>query len=120
MLEVSDRWWDEVWRQGRTEVADELLTDPFVRHSATGTVVTSRADYRAMLVEFQRTLCRPRTTIDDRCVSGDRVWTRATSRGVNAETGQPTTVTWMLVQRMADGRIAEHWALTVHGIDWVS
>jgi predicted SnoaL-like aldol condensation-catalyzing enzyme len=118
MCAISDRWWHEIWRDGNVDAVDELLTDPFERHSAAGSSTSSRHDYKKMLAEFQRTLCRPETTIDDRVVSGDQVWTRATSRGLNRETGENTVVTWMLVQRIADGRIAEHWALTVRGVDW--
>jgi predicted SnoaL-like aldol condensation-catalyzing enzyme len=118
LLRISDRWWNEVWRDGNVDAADDIFTDPFVRHSATGTSVASRNDYKAMLAEFQRTLCRPETTIDDRAAAGDLVWTRATSRGLNRATGEIAVVTWMLIQRMSDGRIAEHWALTVRGVDW--
>ncbi len=117
-LKLATRWWDEVWRDGQLDVVDEIFTDPFVRHSGIGTQVVSRRDYKSMLSEFQRTLCRPQTTIDDQVVSGDRIWTRATSRGLNRETGDQTVLTWMLVQRITDDRIAEHWALTIRGVDW--
>jgi hypothetical protein len=117
-LRLTTRWWDEVWRDARLEVIDEIFTDPFVRHSGVGTQVVSRRDYTAMIGEFQRTLCRPQTTIDDRAISGDRIWTRATSRGLNRETGESTVLTWMLIQRIAGDRIAEHWSLTMRGIDW--
>ncbi len=115
---ISDRWWGEIWRDGNLDAVDEVLTDPFVRHSSVGSSVSPRQEYKKMLAEFQRTLCHPETTIDDRVVSGDRVWTRATSKGLNRETGENTVVSWMLVQRIADGRIAEHWVLTVRGVDW--
>lgn len=117
---ISDRWWIEIWRDGDLDAVDEVLSDPFVRHSSLGTSVSPRREYKQMLAEFQRTLCRPETTIDDRAVDGDRVWTRATSRGLNRETGENTVVTWMLVQRMENGRIAEHWVLTARGVDWVA
>lgn len=119
-VRLSERWWDEIWRDADIDVADEILADPFVRHTGTGTAVTSRAEYKAMLAEFQRTLCRPQTTIDDRVISGDRIWTRATSRGFNRETGEPTVVTWLIVQRVAGDRIAEHWLLTMRGVDWAA
>lgn len=115
---ISDRWWHEIWRDGNLDAVDDVLADPFVRHSSVGSNVSSRKEYKKMLAEFQRTLCRPETTIDDRVVSRDRVWTRATSSGLNRETGENTVVTWMLVQRIADGRIAEHWVLTVRGVAW--
>lgn len=119
-LALATRWWDEVWRDGDIDVADEIFTDPFVRHTALGTEVVSVASYKKTLAEFQRALCRPQTTIDDRVISGDRVWTRATSRGVSRETGDPATITWLLVQRILDGRIAEHWALTARDVDWTA
>ena len=115
---VSDRWWTDVWRDGNVDALDELLADPFVRHTATGTETLSRAAYKARLCEFQRALSRAETRIDDRVVAGDRVWTRATSKGVNRETGDLAVVTWLLVQRISDGRIAEHWVSTIGGIDW--
>jgi len=118
MLRLADRWWNEIWRDGTIAAADEILTDPFVRHTAVGTSVNSRGEYKKMLTEFQRTLCRPQTMIDDRVVVGDRIWTRATSRGFNRETGEPAVLTWMLIQRISGDRIAEHWALTSSGVDW--
>lgn len=120
LCRISDRWWDEIWRDGNIDAADEILADPFVRHSSVGTSVSSRHEYKKMLAEFQRTLCRPATTIDDRAVSGDRVWTRATSRGLNRETGEIAVVTWMLIQRIAEERVAEHWTLTVRGVEWTA
>ena len=65
-------------------------------------------------------LSRVETTIDDRAVDGDRVWTRATSKGINRETGERSVVTWLLVQRIDDGRIAEHWVATFPGVDWTA
>jgi hypothetical protein len=120
VLAVSQRWWDEIWRDGRLEVVDELFTEPFVRHTGTGTEHESRAAYRGRLAEFQRVISCAETTIDDRVVAGDRVWTRATSRGINRETGERSLITWLLIQRIEDGRIAEHWVATFTGVDWTA
>jgi predicted SnoaL-like aldol condensation-catalyzing enzyme len=120
VLAVSQRWWDEVWRDGRLDAVDELFTEPFIRHTGTGTDHESRAAYKGRLAEFQRVLSRVETTIDDRVVAGDRVWTRATSRGINRETGERSLVTWLLVQRISEGQIAEHWVATFTGVDWTA
>jgi hypothetical protein len=120
MVELSTRWWQEVWRDGDVDVVDEILTDPFVRHSAAGTTTTSRDEYKRMLSDFQRTLHRPETTIEARDIVGDRIWTRATSRGVNLQTGERSVVSWLLLQRIDHDRIAEHWALTLAGVEWTA
>lgn len=119
-LEVSQRWWDEIWRDGDVEAIDELFTEPLVRHTGSGTETTTRAAYKARIAEFQRVLSRVTTTIDDRVVDGDKVWTRATSRGINRETGELTVLTWLLVQRIEHGRIAEQWVATFPGVDWTA
>jgi len=117
-LAVSQRWWDDIWRDGNVAVIDELFTDPFTRHTSTGTETVSRAAYRGRLIELQRVLSRAETTIHDRVVDGDRVWTRAVSKGINKETGERAIVTWIIVQRIEDGRSAEHWVATFPNVEW--
>jgi ketosteroid isomerase-like protein len=118
LVDVSDRWWTAIWRDGDLDAVDELFTDPFTRHSSAGSETMPRAAYRARLAEVQRVLSNATTTVDDRAVVGDRVWTRATTRGLNLETGERAILTWMLVQRFEGGRIAEQWAATVPGVEW--
>src|SRR4029079_1792801 len=118
LIAVSQRWWDDIWRDGRLEAVEEIFTDPLVRHTGTGSHVVGRTAYKGLLAEFQRVLSRAQTTIDDRVVDGDRVWTRATSTGINRETGERSIVTWLIVQRVIDGRIAEQWVATFPGVDW--
>ncbi len=118
MLAVCDRWWNDVWRDGNLDALAELLTNPFVRHTSTGSETVTVAEYRRRLADTQRALAKATTRIDDRAVVDDRVWTRATSRGVNRETGDQTLVTWLIVQRFDGDRIAEHWVATVAGVDW--
>jgi ketosteroid isomerase-like protein len=118
VLSVSQRWWDAIWRDGKLDVIDELFTEPFLRHTGSGTEPESRDAYKSRLGEFQRVLSRAETVIDDRVVDGDKVWTRATSKGINRETGERSVVTWLLIQRIEGGRIAEIWVATFPGVDW--
>ena len=117
---MSQRWWDEIWRDGRLDAVDQLFTEPFVRHTGTGSEKVTRKAYKGRLAEFQRVLWHVDTRIDDRVVDGDKVWTRATSKGINRETGERSVVTWLIVQRIEDGRIAEHWVATFTGVEWTS
>lgn len=118
LLAISDRWWNDVWRDGNLDAIDAILADPFTRHTASGSETLPTSTYRARIAEFQRALSRAVTRIDDRTVSGDRVWTRATSVGINRETGEKAVVTWLIVQRIVDDRIAEHWVATLPSVDW--
>lgn len=120
LVAVSQRWWDAIWRDGDLDAVDELFTEPLTRHTATGSETCSRAAYKGRLGEARRVLSQATTSIDDRVVGGDKVWTRATSTGVNRETGERAIVTWLLVQRVADGRIAEQWVAVFPGITWTA
>jgi len=117
-LAASQRWWDDIWRDGNVAAIDEIFTDPLIRHTGSGSEKVSRAAYKGRIAEFQRVLSRVQTTIDDRVVDGDRVWTRATSTGINRETGEKALVTWLIVQRVEGDRIAEQWVSTLNGVDW--
>jgi predicted SnoaL-like aldol condensation-catalyzing enzyme len=116
--EVCRRYWSELWAQGRVEVIDEIYQPTFVRHHGNGSDTTTRSEYVKRFGEFQRVLHRPETTVDDHAISGDTVWMRATSRGLNKETGEMSTVTWLVVQRLENDRIAEQWVMTAAGVDW--
>ena len=115
---LIQRWFDEVWGEGRLDLIDELVTEPYVRHSQQGTVVRTRDEVKEDFVQYLRVLRHAVTTIDDQVVSGDRVWSRLTSKGVSPETGEPATVTWLQVNRVADGRLAETWVLFARDVNW--
>ena len=112
------RYWDRVWGDRDLSVLDELMTDPYTRHSANGTSVLSRAQLKEEIARSWELLHGARTTIDDQAVAGDRVWTRATSTGVNLQTGEGSVLTWLIIHRIADGRFAESWTATLPGVDW--
>lgn len=111
-------WWERVWHDGDLDALDDLLTDPYTRHTSAGSETISRAEYKAKLAAGQRLLYRPDTTIDDEVVAGDKIWTRATSRGLNLDTGEIATITWMTIHRVEDSRLAEAWIAALVGVAW--
>lgn len=112
------RWFDEIWHEGNLDVLDELCHDPYGRHTSQGSETISVAEYRKRVVQSQRVLHGAATTVDDYVVSGDKIWARATSRGVNLETVGPNVITWMACYRMVEGKVAEAWIATLPGVDW--
>jgi hypothetical protein len=111
-------WWERVWGEGDLDALDELLTDPYTRHTAAGSETIGRDAYKAKLANSQRLLYRPDTTIDDEVVVADRIWTRATSTGLNLDTGEVAVITWLTIHRVEGGRLAEAWIAAMVGVKW--
>lgn len=116
--ELVRRWWDGLWRAGDLDVVHELCTDPYIRHTGTGNETVSLEEYKKKLVQAQRVLRNATTTIDDEVVAGDKVWTRATSRGVSLDGEGTTVLTWLVIHRIEAGKLAEVWSLTQPGVEW--
>ena len=116
-LALVRRWYD-IWREDDLSVVDQLCTDPYIRHTGMGTERLSLAEYKKKLAQTTRVLKGAVTTIDDFVVDGDKVWSRATSRGVNLDTVDKSVMSWIVVHRIEDGKLAEVWAATVAGVEW--
>jgi hypothetical protein len=112
------RWWEGLCGQGDLDVLDEICTDPYTRHTGGGSERLSLAEYRQRLGRTRKVLQGAVTTIDDQVVSGDRVWTRATSRGVHLASAEQPVMTWMVVHRIEADRLAEVWVATLPGVEW--
>lgn len=112
------RWWQDVWGKGDLDAVDQLMAERYVRHDPNGTRAFTPAAYKAEMVQYLRAIHGATTTIDDVATSGDRVWARLTSRGVNLEAEQAVTVTWLAVYRFEAGRLAESWVLHRPGLEW--
>lgn len=112
------RWWDGIWRDSDVSVVDELCADPYIRHTSMGTETLPLKEYKKRIVQYQRVMRGAITTVDDEVIAGDKVWTRATSRGVNLETDSRSVMTWLVIHRIEDGRLAEVWAATLPGVEW--
>jgi len=118
MTALVGRYWDGLWTRRDLDVVDELIGEPYVRHSSAGTRSLSRAEFKRELKEAWRLLHDPATTVEDQVADGDKVWTRATTQGLNLETGETSVVTWLVVHRLAAGRLVESWSATLPGVDW--
>ena len=114
---VVRAYWERVWNQGDLDALDELLTDPYTRHSGNGNIVRERKHVRKDMARYMRALYKVSATVEEQAVSGSTVWTRLTLRGVNVETEEALVYSWLHVARVIDGRISETWNLNA-AVDW--
>jgi steroid delta-isomerase-like uncharacterized protein len=111
---IVRREYEELFGQGKLEVADEIIADDFVGYDTAQPEPTrgpkglkeSAAGYRAA---FSDLTC----TVDQQVAEGDTVVTRWTATGTHdgelfgiAPTGKHATVTGISVEHVVDGKIA--------------
>lgn len=119
-VEVVEEWQARAWGECDPSAVDDLIAEPFIRHGVTGSAKRSHADLKDDLRQYQRALGKPVIIVRDRVVDGDKVWSRVTMRGANLTTGEPRTMDWIQIHRVAEGRIAEVWTLHAVDVNWES
>lgn len=117
-LGVVEHWQARAWGACDLTAVDDLVADPVLRHGPSGTQRRSHEELKKDLLSYQRALGKPEIVVHDRVVDGDRVWSRVTMRGANMDTGEPRTVQWLQIHRVADGRIVEYWVLYATDVKW--
>jgi steroid delta-isomerase-like uncharacterized protein len=113
------RWTQELWGEGNLAVADEIVATDYVRHDPGAPIaVQGPEDVKRHVIMLRAMLPDLTLQIEDVVAEGDRVVLRYT--GVATDTGgymgQPPTgnvtrTAAMQIFRIADGKIAESWAL---------
>src|SRR5687767_12638869 len=106
---------DEVWNKLAADQAEQYLSADYRDHAYTPGNSQGLAN---AIRELGQALPDQHSTIEDLVASGDRVAVRATLRGTHngpfrgyAATGNRVEVKINRWYRVADCRIAEHWAL---------
>ncbi len=115
---IVRRYWEEVWNQGNLAVVDELIAADFDGHPAPSDADFGRGPtgQKQLVGLYRGAFPDMRMSIDDMTAEGDRVALRWTARGTNTgemmgmpATGKPATVTGIVINRLAGGKIAEGW-----------
>jgi steroid delta-isomerase-like uncharacterized protein len=109
------RIFDEVFNQHSLAVVDELYAADFCYH-APRLPDLDREDLKQEFSAYLAAFPDTRVSVEDIFGAGDRVATRFTLRGTHQgeymgvpPTGKPVTLTAILIQRLAGGKVVEDW-----------
>jgi steroid delta-isomerase-like uncharacterized protein len=115
---TTQRFFDEVWNEGKLDVVDELFAPEYVGHpSGPEETVRGPEGVKTYVGGLRAGVPDLTLTIEDQVVDGDKVATRWTARGTHSgallgiqPTGRAAVVTGITIQRIGDaGRIVEGW-----------
>ena len=117
---VSRRFFDEVFGKGKLNVLDEIIATDHVNTGpgALPELPTGPEGAKQLVTLYRNAFPDLHFTIDEQIAEGDKVVTRWTADGTNKgellgmpATGKSSTVTGIVVDRIANGKIAESWGI---------
>jgi steroid delta-isomerase-like uncharacterized protein len=112
------RWLAEVWEEGRTEVASELIAEDVIDHNPYPGQLAGLEGHNWAVAMVRRAFPDLRFTPDVVVCDGQFVAGRWTMTGTNTgtfdlfglpPTGRPVTMTGQEIFRVRDGKFAESW-----------
>ncbi|NUP06189.1 MAG: ester cyclase [Polyangiaceae bacterium] len=116
---VIERYFGELFNEGRLELVDELLHEDYVNHSPSPGLPAGREGVRVVVALLRTAFPDLRYTLEDVVVGRDAVATRTTMRGTHrgdffglAPTGRTFEVAQMTIEHFRGGRIVAHHRLT--------
>lgn len=120
---VVSRFYEELWNGRQTGVADEIIAAACVTHQLqSGAEITGAPRTPEMVkqhvAEWLRGFPDLRFDVEQIIAEGDTVVSRSVMRGTHtgdwlglAPTGKRVSIRMIVIQRIADGKIAEDWVL---------
>ena len=108
----------EVLNKGNFGLIDEIMATDYVDHLAQPGVPKTREGFKQTAIALRMAFPDLHYTIDDSIESGDRIVHRVTASGTMKgdfqgmpATGKRATWTEIHIERVANGRLTEHWGL---------
>jgi predicted SnoaL-like aldol condensation-catalyzing enzyme len=106
--QLTLRWFEEVWSQGRREVIFELFAPECVLYEG-HTAIRGPEEFAAFYDRLQAGFCDFEITPGLALAEGDLVSLRWSVRCKHKESGKTATASGISITRIRDGRFVEAW-----------
>jgi steroid delta-isomerase-like uncharacterized protein len=114
------RYFEDVWNNGRVDVLDDLLTADYINHTpSTPNPPRGPDGLKPIVLALREGFPDLKYELQDIVVTVDRVVMRVIMTGTNtgklfgkAPTGKTVRVNQINIEKIRNGRIAEHWRVT--------
>ena len=118
--EIGRRYFEEVWNRGNVAALDALLTPDYINHTpSTPNPPPGPEGLKPIVLAIRHAFPDLHFVIDDVVATSDTVVLRVTMTGTHkgdffgvAPTGRRVSANQINIERIRDGRIAEHWRVT--------
>jgi steroid delta-isomerase-like uncharacterized protein len=113
---IVQRFYTEVWNDGRFDVVDELFHDGFVGHAPGGNLSRGPAAVKEFVSDWRSVVPDVEIEIHAQHAEGSRCATRFTGRGTHLgtwigipPTGKEITLSGITITRVVDGKFVLEW-----------
>lgn len=110
------RVFEEIYNQGRYDVADELIAPDYLSHHGTESEIVGAEGVKRAARQQRATFPDLHTTLDDLIAEGDKVVVRGRDRVTHVTefmgyppTGRTFDITWMQIVRLENSKLVESW-----------
>ncbi|HET9444876.1 MAG TPA: ester cyclase [Steroidobacteraceae bacterium] len=118
--QLARRYFEEVWNRGKLDVLDELLAPNYINHTPSSPDPAPGPDgLKPIVLAMRRAFPDLRYEIKDVVATEESVVIRVVMTGTHrgdlfglAPTNRRVTVNQINIERIENGRIAEHWRVT--------
>ena len=117
--QLLQRWFDEVWNNGRADVIEELFDENGVAHGLgddASNPIKGPSGYRPFYETFRQAFPNIMVVIEDMVAEGDKVAARCSVRAKHegeflgrAASHAPVAFTGIAIVRINNGKIVEAW-----------
>ena len=117
---IIQRYFDEVWNQGRLEVLDEIIAPDYINHSpGLPDPLPGPVGLKPIVAAMREAFPDLHYEVHDLVVGEGKVAVRCTLTGTHqgdffgiAPTGRPVRASQFQIEYIRDGQIVEHWRQT--------
>ncbi len=113
---VSRRVIEDCFNHGNLALADDIYAADYVNHNAPPGFPKGPEGFKQEATMYRSAFPDIHITIEDQIAEGDKVVTRWSARGTHQgelmgipPTNKKATVTGIAIDRLASGKIVEHW-----------
>jgi steroid delta-isomerase-like uncharacterized protein len=111
------RYFSEVWNQGNFDLLSQIVAPDILVHDRFPGQTPGREGVKNLINQIRTASPDIYFNVEDMIAEGDKVVTRWTARGTQQgellgvpPTGKQVEVTAIVIDRIANGKIVEHWA----------
>lgn len=116
---IAELYFNEVWNKGNVALLDSLLTNDYINHTPSTPTIPGPQGLKPIVLAIRKAFLDLHYDIKEIISTSDHIVIRTVMTGTQTgslfgipPTGKRISVNQINIEKLKDGRIAEHWRVT--------